>query len=580
MAIIDSRSDSKFDALIRTNKADSLLAFIMATHKVKSKVNRRSEIAKRLVSSFELFRENIRGTDSGAGSYGQEHRNINEQFESQYTMGYEMGIWQDGDFTLNPLAEKVANYEITVSEYIGTVFLNLFTYYKIDNKQKFHHFLFEVLKSAKESGVIEGKISKDILNNTLPIEKKVEQGNILFNYLVGSCFFDQVDADNFALSSKWKGRSEDLINLCNLEYQYVDYEISQEMAKNKLLFSQYVTKSNLPNSRKDIELFDINRSKGGTNLLLYGVPGSGKSFKISKEYCDDESKMERVVFHPDYTYSDFVGQILPNVKSGNVSYAFTAGPFTRLLKVAHDNPHNMYFLVIEELNRGNAPAIFGEIFQLLDRDENGESMFGISNSDIASFIYNDSTKKIRILSNFSIIATMNTSDQNVFTLDTAFQRRWNMRMIENSFEDHDYANSNVLDTEVTWKNFCEVINNEILNKNILMTSSEDKRLGAYFVTSSDLKYYPEVNDLSISEKQRHEAKLKNFRFAEKVIKYLWDDAFKFSRDDIFKTSEFKSLEEVLNYFNSRNDSSVKGNSRFGIFKEEIVDALLKNPTSY
>ena len=240
--------------------------------------------------------------------------------------------------------------------------------------------------------------------------------------------------------------------------------------------------------RMSVDFDRVERVKGGMNTLLYGVPGSGKSWTIEKEYCDDESRMERLVFHPDYTYSDFIGQILPNVSDGIVSYKFTEGPFTSLLKKAYTQPERMFFLVIEEINRGNAPAIFGEVFQLLDRKDDGTSEYGITNVDIASIVYNNPNKKVRIPSNMSIVGTMNTSDQNVFTLDTAFQRRWNMRMIENTFVGHDYARTTILDTSVTWQRFCEVINNEIVTKNIRMTSSEDKRLGTYFVRAADLEY--------------------------------------------------------------------------------------------
>jgi hypothetical protein len=316
------------------------------------------------------------------------------------------------------------------------------------------------------------------------------------------------------------------------------------------------------------------RVKGGMNTLLYGVPGSGKSWTIEKEYCDDESRMERLVFHPDYTYSDFIGQILPNVSDGIVSYKFTEGPFTSLLKKAYTQPERMFFLVIEEINRGNAPAIFGEVFQLLDRKDDGTSEYGITNVDIASIVYNNPNKKVRIPSNMSIIGTMNTSDQNVFTLDTAFQRRWNMRMIENTFVGHDYARTTILDTSVTWQRFCEVINNEIVTKNIRMTSSEDKRLGTYFVRATDLEYHEEADNNDLSEKEQIQARLLNYRFAEKVLKYLWDDAFKFSREDIFKNTIYKSLEEVVNHFNSRSSAKATGNDRLDVFKEEIIDAFL------
>lgn len=311
------------------------------------------------------------------------------------------------------------------------------------------------------------------------------------------------------------------------------------------------------------------RITGGRNILLYGVPGSGKSYTIGEQYCNDESRLERLVFHPDYTYSDFVGQILPNVAEGNVSYEFTEGPFTRLLKKAYDNPGEEYFLIIEEINRGNAPAIFGEVFQLLDRDDAGNSEYGISNADIARIVYGDESRKVRIPSNMSIIGTMNTSDQNVFTLDTAFQRRWNMRMIENDLNKVAYADEKILDTEVTWRRFNTVMNEIILKKNVRITSSEDKRLGAFFVRQSDLRFDPKENDPDANDDERRIAMLQNSRFPEKVLKYLWDDAFKFSREDVFETSQYISLEDIVRKFRESQN-----NGRFAIFKEEVVTALL------
>ncbi len=175
---------------------------------------------------------------------------------------------------------------------------------------------------------------------------------------------------------------------------------------------------------------EVERITGGENILYYGVPGSGKSYAISK-ICSDERYMERVVFHPDYTYSDFVGQILPRLDENNkLEYIFTAGPFTRVLQKASDDPSNMYYLIVEEINRGNAPAIFGEIFQLLDRNEDGASEYGISNYEVAKEVYGNTNHSVKIPSNLTVLATMNTSDQNVFTLDTAFQRRWKMKHIE------------------------------------------------------------------------------------------------------------------------------------------------------
>ena len=328
--------------------------------------------------------------------------------------------------------------------------------------------------------------------------------------------------------------------------------------------------------KKDLE---SDRVSTGENVLLYGVPGAGKSWTIEHEYCDDEECVERLVFHPDYMYSDFVGQILPIVKKDDegkekVRYEFTPGPFTKIMKTAYENPTKSFYLVIEEINRGNAPAIFGEIFQLLDRkteDDNKykkcTSEYGITNSNIANEVYGDQNVKVRIPANLSIIGTMNTSDQNVFTLDTAFQRRWIMRMIPNSFSGHKFAKNKILDTDVSWQQFCEDINEEILRRNNV-TSSEDKRLGAYFVSSDDLicRSIPD----GCTEKEKINIQHMNARFAEKVLKYLWDDAFKFSHADTFDTKKYKSLEKVVEGFNSST-----ANDRFKVFHENLRKMIIE-----
>ena len=340
------------------------------------------------------------------------------------------------------------------------------------------------------------------------------------------------------------------------------------------------------------------RLEGGTNVLLYGVPGSGKSWTIEHEYRKKDTKVERLVFHPDYTHSDFVGQILPAVGAdGQVSYEFTPGPFTRILREAYIHPMEEYLLIIEEINRGNAPAIFGDIFQLLDRKAEadefpaGTSEYGITDADIARIVYEDGKHEVRIPSNLSIIGTMNTSDQDVFTLDTAFQRRWEMRLVENSFEyvDRKLADAPILDTGVTWKTFCTKMNDIIAENLAGMIYSEDKRLGAYFVNPGELRYDSAMEDrfpgeykelcgkeqagtLDSQEQERlaeiRAAMRQNRRFPEKVIKYLWDDAFRLNRDLVFDTDQYRSLEQVIRAF---LDGEKAG--RFRVFKESVRQGL-------
>ena len=349
---------------------------------------------------------------------------------------------------------------------------------------------------------------------------------------------------------------------------------------------------------------ESSRLTTGCNVLLYGVPGSGKSWTIAHEYCTADSVVDRLVFHPDYTYADFVGQILPDVDDEKqVTYRFTPGPFTTILANAYRDPTHEYILIIEEINRGNAPAIFGEVFQLLDRKVTGggddiypigTSEYGITHKYMAEEIYGDCTHKVRIPSNLSIIGTMNTSDQNVFTLDTAFQRRWRMRLIENSFENvrDSLAQAQILDTGVTWELFCTTINKLIVGSKSKMASAEDKRLGVYFVHESDLVYdsgadttednlLSEYNTLlkvercgalNGTQKERlktiRRALVQNRIFPEKVIKYLWDDAFRFDLVSVFETGSFESLEEVIKRF-----VFSKGKDRFSVFNQSVRESL-------
>lgn len=281
------------------------------------------------------------------------------------------------------------------------------------------------------------------------------------------------------------------------------------------------------------------------NVIFYGVPGCGKSFFIENllKTKDDDGKIidmprsyyKRILFHPEYSYSDFVGQIRPVTEGRNITYEFVPGPFTEILKDAYLDQEHEYFLIIEEINRGNAPAIFGDLFQLLDRDTNGKSEYSIYNKDILDYLNKElvnaeksTVQSIEIPANLTIFATMNTCDQNVFTLDTAFKRRWRMSRIENKFDaEQDKWIIQCGDDKFSWKKFAEAVNDAILNNCNDGTAAEDKRLGAYFVKKEDTE----------------DAK----RFAEKVMMYLWDDVAKYDRSQLFD-NKYRTLDEVIEGF--------------------------------
>ncbi|MBR6382009.1 MAG: AAA family ATPase [Lachnospiraceae bacterium] len=183
--------------------------------------------------------------------------------------------------------------------------------------------------------------------------------------------------------------------------------------------------------------------------VYYGAPGTGKSYRVNRlleeEYPDPEERdahCKRVIFHPSYTYGEFVGEIKQVTAAEHLTaHIYIAGPFTILLKAAFLNPKEKFFLVIEEINRGNAPAIFGDIFQLLDRGPAGKSSYEVVNPDIGAYFSKDPwmknifhTGRIWLPSNFSIIATMNTADDNIFVMDSAFKRRFALSYVPINFD--------------------------------------------------------------------------------------------------------------------------------------------------
>lgn len=288
--------------------------------------------------------------------------------------------------------------------------------------------------------------------------------------------------------------------------------------------------------------------KNGKNVVVYGTPGCGKSYYVQntllKEFgvSNDEQHRIRTTFYQDYTNTDFVGQIIPKVKEDkSVTYEFNPGPFALAMKMAIERPNEPVALVIEELNRGNAASIFGDIFQLLDRTEEGKSQYKITNVNLQDYLNKVFKDKnihfdyIVIPSNLYIVATMNTSDQNVFTLDTAFKRRWKFEKLPNVFaKDHEYAEYYVPGmTGVTWRHLVDSINRYIV-KNADELSSEDKQLGVYFIGKETL----------CKEQTGETDVVKKKEFAYKLLEYLWDDVAKYNHVDWFGP-DIKTLDQLI-----------------------------------
>ncbi len=298
---------------------------------------------------------------------------------------------------------------------------------------------------------------------------------------------------------------------------------------------------------------ETNQTSDYRNLIIYGIPGCGKSYRLKTEYLTKGFSRDNVVrttFHPEYTNTDFVGQVRPVKNGKDLDYEVIPGPFTRALFLALQSPEKKVALVIEEINRGNAAAIFGDLFQLLDRDLSGKSEYEIVNETISNYLNEKGIEieknEIRIPSNLYLYATMNTSDQNVFKLDTAFKRRWEFERLTNKDTEGDIKDFTVFTingTDVKWKEFIKEVNAVISSDDDI---SGDRQIGNFFYEGSD-------GDLK--------------RFANKVLEYLYNDVFKYGgREKIFDCSKYKSFDAIY-------DAFINGEN---VFAKKLANELLED----
>jgi len=330
--------------------------------------------------------------------------------------------------------------------------------------------------------------------------------------------------------------------------------VIDEMIQN----NEIKNKNNKSSSRQnaDVNTVSIQQNiKLPHNLIVYGIPGCGKSYFLGKSYLEnhfDKDNVIRTTFYPDYSNTDFIGQIRPTKdRNNNLDYKVFPGPFTKALTKAfeYENTEKKVALVVEEINRGNAAAIFGDIFQLLDRDSSGKSEYEISNPTVEQYFKDIGLNKCNIYlpSNLYIFATMNTSDQNVFKLDTAFKRRWEFKRMTNSSE--KIKNTFLVPVlNVEWEKFIKEINEIISNNDEL---SGDRQIGKWFVK-------PEINVE---------------QFANKVLEYIYNDIYKYAdKEEIFNVSKYKNFDAIYDAYCSGNKD---------VFCEEFLNKLnaIQNSTT-
>lgn len=282
---------------------------------------------------------------------------------------------------------------------------------------------------------------------------------------------------------------------------------------------------------------ESNTLEGGVNRIYYGAPGTGKSYKIDKLSTDSNSI--RTVFHSETQYSDFVGCIKPCMDGSNISYQFRPGPFALALEMAAKDVTKQYFLVIEEINRAAAAAVFGDIFQLLDRRSDGRSQYSIDvvDADFKSYLEKNAAavlvdSKLILPSNLSLLATMNSSDQAVMPMDSAFKRRWQFEYVSIESDTyprgHFYLNAGTDTLSVSWEDLSKVINAQLAGVQI----PEDRLLGPWF-----------VNEKELGDSQA--------TLSGKLAMYLWEDVLRHvHRESIFDTEKYPTLYQLIKGINA------------------------------
>lgn len=332
-------------------------------------------------------------------------------------------------------------------------------------------------------------------------------------------------------------------NIRNKETQFWNYsEASSTHVPRAIL--------NKNNYQRFLIEYYFRNEKQGFNRIYFGPPGTGKSFEIKeklKALKVDPENYSRVTFHPDYDYHSFVGGYKPftdREDGDKIKYKFVPQIFIDLYVKAWSNLDEDYYLLIEEINRGNCAEIFGDIFQLLDRNpeyniepsselkaylkelENIKNKGKENSNSKIKLLFDD---KLQMPNNLSILASMNTSDQSLYPMDSAFKRRWDWEYVPINL---NCTKSNFIiqidvDNQYSWLKFLEKVNQRIYN----VTKSEDKQLGNWFINAYDKK----IIDKKLIDSNENTGNLftgiiSKKLFINKVLFYLWNDVFK---DEVF-----------------------------------------------
>lgn len=446
-------------------------------------------------------------------------------FQTPYQLAAQMGLYYEDDQFFYPRFDKLISIEEATDymEYWGK-------HYYAPNPYT------RSMTTTKEPIII----------NRFLVNWALDHKNPLFSEALKSMFSEDI------------GNTDILVNMIN---NFTDVTINNDIIS---------IKPNAPHNRFNVVSpeFGINDKKGffefvgknaGSSISLtnapllplqqifYGAPGTGKSHTVDKDYVKD-NKCFRITFHPDTDYASFVGCYKPKMggpTGEDITYSFVPQVFLNAYIYAWNHPDEPTYLVIEELNRGNCAQIFGDIFQLLDRQKTGHpgySKYTINaDSDIATYLSGELKDKesyekvireiygpkefdfsiLALPSNLNILATMNTSDQSLFPIDSAFKRRWGMEYVGVNYTDAEQFTVVIDEThKYSWSEILKGLNGYIKQEK----HSTNKILGNRFVQSDENNVISAV------------------AFRDKVLFFLFNDVFK--EEDEFRTDFFGGNDEL------------------------------------
>lgn len=360
------------------------------------------------------------------------------------------------------------------------------------------------------------------------------------------------------------------------EYCSLDKNRNQRNALR--YYSDYLKSLDLTDA--PIESTQAQSSIHSHQVIYFGAPGTGKSYTVKvklKEAHVAKENIFRTIFHPNSDYASFVGCYKPVMEGNEIKYEFTPQAFTDAYVQAWKNKaaNLRVSLVIEEINRGNCAQIFGDLFQLLDRQNDGSSTYGIkADKDLAHYLEKELGQDhegikggvLRLPPNLYIMATMNTSDQSLFPMDSAFKRRWDWMYVPIKYSEPVSGSFKITidGKKYLWVDFLKKVNEKIRE----ITSSEDKQMGNFFITRS------------VNEEE----------FKSKVMSYLWHEVCKdeygtqgnffhdkdekeFSFNDLYGVEGTRKLNGLMAYLGVLPyQSSVSGNGGSTKPAEELQDS--------